>query len=123
MAVMVIYRHAARAIYRTRLQESIRETMSSKTKSSLLKRIARLSAWIKEEGERTNTCTFGVLGDVCDGCRCERQWRRLEESEIVQEGDEVLDELGEWVSVCGYLGLPAPDPKYTAHCQFRRSGK
>jgi hypothetical protein len=30
----------------------------------------RLRAWIKTEGERTDTCTLAVLGEVCENCRC-----------------------------------------------------
>ena len=28
--------------------------------------------WIKSEGERNNTCTYSITGDVCLGCRCVR---------------------------------------------------
>jgi len=31
-----------------------------------------LIAWIKQESDYHNTCTFSVLGEICDGCRCER---------------------------------------------------
>lgn len=36
-------------------------------------KIEDLVRWIKEEGERTDICTFQVLGEVCDGCRCHRK--------------------------------------------------
>ena len=29
--------------------------------------------WIKEHGEFTDTCTWPVLGDICDNCGC---WRK-----------------------------------------------
>ena len=35
--------------------------------------IARLRRFIKDEGARTDLCTFDVLGDVCKGCRCGRE--------------------------------------------------
>lgn len=31
-----------------------------------------LITWIEQEGERTNTCTFNILGVVCKGCKCNR---------------------------------------------------
>lgn len=50
----------------------------------------------------------------------ELEYRRLTEGEIVLATDECQHENGEWRPVQGYVGLPAPDPKYPAHCQFRR---
>lgn len=38
----------------------------------LKQEVAHLRAWIRDEGERTNVCTFDVLGEVCAGCRCSR---------------------------------------------------
>jgi len=35
--------------------------------------VKRLREWIREEGERNNTCTFNVLGDVCGYCECKRK--------------------------------------------------
>ena len=35
--------------------------------------IRRLREWIREEGERTNTCTYNVLGEVCSNCECNRK--------------------------------------------------
>jgi hypothetical protein len=35
--------------------------------------IERLRGWIKAEGERTDQCTYAILGEICDGCRCDRQ--------------------------------------------------
>ena len=33
----------------------------------------RLRDWIREEGKRTNMCTFDILrGEVCESCRCGR---------------------------------------------------
>lgn len=29
--------------------------------------------WIREEGNRTDSCTFNVLGEICEGCKCHRQ--------------------------------------------------
>jgi hypothetical protein len=38
----------------------------------LLDRIDTLEAWIKSEAERSDSCTFALFGEVCEGCRCER---------------------------------------------------
>jgi len=32
--------------------------------------IASLRDWIKSEGERTDTCTYYILHEVCKGCKC-----------------------------------------------------
>lgn len=31
-----------------------------------------LKQWIRDEAEHTDVCTFGILGEICEGCRCER---------------------------------------------------
>jgi LPS sulfotransferase NodH len=33
----------------------------------------RLRKWIQSEGVRTDTCTYPVLGKICEGCRCSRR--------------------------------------------------
>lgn len=35
--------------------------------------INRLREWIREEGERNNTCMVNVLGEVCGYCECKRK--------------------------------------------------
>lgn len=35
--------------------------------------IRRLREWIRSEGERNNTCTYNVLGEVCGYCECKRK--------------------------------------------------
>lgn len=49
-------------------------------------------------------------------------YRRLEEGEMTQKGDQVLlpDEDAEWEDV-GDCFRPAPSPLYPAHCIYRRS--
>lgn len=32
--------------------------------------IESMRQWIRDEGARSDTCTFGILGEVCAGCRC-----------------------------------------------------
>lgn len=34
---------------------------------------AALRAWVKEEGEINNICTYGVLKKVCEDCGCEKR--------------------------------------------------
>jgi len=41
--------------------------------SRLRKNVEAYRQWIAEEGERTNTCVFNVLGETCLGCQCERK--------------------------------------------------
>lgn len=33
----------------------------------------RLKEWIRQEGVRSDTCTYDVLHEICEGCRCKRQ--------------------------------------------------
>jgi hypothetical protein len=34
--------------------------------------ISSLRKWVEEEGVRTNTCTYSILGEICSDCRCEK---------------------------------------------------
>jgi hypothetical protein len=36
----------------------------------------RLRDWIRSEGMRTHTCTYDVLGEICEGCRCKRYYAK-----------------------------------------------
>ena len=45
---------------------------SRKVVQVLAMHIRRYELWIKEQGEFTDTCTFAVLGKVCEGCKCSR---------------------------------------------------
>ena len=53
-------------------------------------------------------------------------YRHLKKGEIIKEGDEVdmsADGYRDdpvWVKVTRRIGLPAPDPQYISHSQFRR---
>ena len=49
-----------------------------------------------------------------------KSYRVLKEGEIVLPTDEGFDN-GKWKPAQGYVGKPAPDPRYPAHCVFRRS--
>ena len=36
----------------------------------LVNEVRRLREWIARDGTVTNTCTFNVLGEICEGCEC-----------------------------------------------------
>jgi hypothetical protein len=39
----------------------------------LQQRIDNLENWVREEGSRSNVCTFNILqGEICEGCLCGR---------------------------------------------------
>ena len=46
---------------------------SRKVAQVLAMHIRRYRLWIKEQGEFTDTCTWAILGDVCEGCECKRK--------------------------------------------------
>lgn len=37
---------------------------------------ALLREWIRAEGVRTDTCTYEVLREICEGCRCKRYYSK-----------------------------------------------
>lgn len=43
---------------------------------TLKEHIRILSDWIAQEGVTHRTCTYYVLGKVCEGCECERNGRK-----------------------------------------------
>jgi hypothetical protein len=47
-------------------------------------------------------------------------YRQLKMGEIVQQGDEVLHESRGWIPAKGGIGREAPDPRFPAHCVYRR---
>lgn len=42
-------------------------------KKAAANEIDRLRSWIKDEGERNNTCTYNVLNEVCAYCQCNKK--------------------------------------------------
>jgi hypothetical protein len=36
-------------------------------------RIKRLEDWIRFNGERSDLCTFRILGEICGNCACPRK--------------------------------------------------
>ena len=35
-------------------------------------KVKRYEEWIREEGKQMDTCTFNILGEICEDCRCPR---------------------------------------------------
>jgi len=56
----------------------------------------------------------------------DKQYRRLEAGEIIQEGDEIDTcndgwcDPAKWEVATNCIGEPAPDPRYPSHRQYRR---
>jgi hypothetical protein len=48
-------------------------------------------------------------------------YRRLDEGEIIQRGDEIQADDGSWDLAVRCIGTPAPDPAYTSHRVYRRA--
>jgi hypothetical protein len=36
-------------------------------------RMTRLEDWIRSDGERSDLCTFNILGEICGNCACPRK--------------------------------------------------
>lgn len=39
---------------------------------TLRAKVLRYEGWIREQGEISDTCTFYILGEVCEDCACHR---------------------------------------------------
>jgi len=35
--------------------------------------VAELREWIRQEGVNSDTCTYDILGEICEGCNCKRR--------------------------------------------------
>lgn len=58
-----------------------RERLRSRRAAQVLAATVRTyAAWIRDEGERNNTCAFNVLGEVCTYCECKRKPRNQQQS-------------------------------------------
>jgi hypothetical protein len=44
-----------------------------KLAEDLEKENANLRDWIRQEGERSDVCTFHILGEICGNCACHRK--------------------------------------------------
>ena len=47
----------------------------------------RLKEWIREEGIRNDTCTYDILGEICEGCRCKRQPQQNSQAQAQRPGE------------------------------------
>jgi hypothetical protein len=55
-------------------QTEVAERLRSRKVAQVLAATVRTyEAWIKTEGERSNTCTYNVTGEVCGYCECKRK--------------------------------------------------
>lgn len=54
-------------------EEAIERLRSRKVAQVLAIHVRRYRVWIKEQGEFTDTCTWAILGEVCEGCECKRK--------------------------------------------------
>jgi len=54
-------------------EQAVARLRSRKVAQVLALHVRRYRLWIKEQGGSTDTCTWAILGDVCDYCQC---WRR-----------------------------------------------
>lgn len=34
---------------------------------------AALREWVKEEGKRNDVCTYGILKEICEDCKCRKR--------------------------------------------------
>jgi len=53
--------------------EAVERLRSREVAQVLAMHVRRYRLWIKEQGGYTDTCTWAILGDVCEGCEC---WRK-----------------------------------------------
>ena len=35
--------------------------------------VAELRNWIRQEGVNSDTCTYNILREICEGCNCKRR--------------------------------------------------
>ena len=48
------------------------------------------------------------------------KYRYLIKGELIEHGDEILDDEKGWINTISCVGMHAPDPAYTSHRQYRR---
>lgn len=53
--------------------EVVDRLRSRKVAKVLAHTVRTYAAWIREEGERSNTCTYNVTSEVCGYCECKRK--------------------------------------------------
>ena len=47
-----------------------------KLAAKLAAEVIALKSWIRDEGERTDTCTYNVLREICPKCKCGRSVKK-----------------------------------------------
>jgi uncharacterized protein YutD len=53
---------------------------------ALEKKVETLKDYIRKEGVINDTCTYDVLREICEGCRCKRQPQPTESSSAAALG-------------------------------------
>jgi len=57
------------------LQDVGRSRATTARERALAKKVEALKDYIRREGVMNDTCTYNVLREICEGCRCKRQPR------------------------------------------------
>ena len=85
--------------------EVVDRLRSRKVASVLANTVRTYAAWIRQEGMNSDTCTFHILGEVCEYCEC----KRITELEgvIVSHGIPVKTYTGGVAHYCtGEIKIP-----------------
>lgn len=53
--------------------EAVERLRSRKVAKVLAATVRTYAAWIRQEGMNSDTCTFHILGEVCEYCECKRK--------------------------------------------------
>ena len=54
----------------TRLQMELDGSCNAEELRQVRAENAALREWVKEEGERMNVCTYDLLNEICENCKC-----------------------------------------------------
>lgn len=67
--------------------EAVDRLRSRKVAQVLAATVRNYAAWIREEGERSKTCTYNMLGEVCGYCECKRKPSNAELTRAADSAD------------------------------------
>lgn len=71
-AVVVMPRDALKAVKRLPMYKDVAVVELEKV-TTLERENAALREWVKEEGKRNDVCTYGILKEVCEDCKCSKR--------------------------------------------------
>lgn len=57
--------------------EAVDRLRSRKVAKVLAATVRTYAAWIRQEGMASDTCTYHILGEVCEYCACKRSVMKL----------------------------------------------